>query len=133
MNGTPCKLWDSVRTDKLQIFSTRSLGKRITSSECLNQALAKHASIAAAKAREQGSLCSTLMVFASNSPFDDNPRSYKFLHRFNPATNDTSHFLKAISENIYLLFNSNISYYKIGVGLLNLCSEAHLQWDLLVT
>ena len=130
LNGTPCKLWDSIRTNKLQIFSTRTLGKRITSSECLNQALAKHASIAAAKARKQSLLCSTLMVFAANSPFDNSPRSYNFLHHFNPATNDTSQFLKVISENIQLIFNSSVSYYKIGVGLLNLSNEAHLQWDL---
>ena len=53
LNGTPCKLWDSERPDKLQIFSTRSLGLRITSVEALRQALAKHASIAAVKAREK--------------------------------------------------------------------------------
>ncbi|WP_025566086.1 Y-family DNA polymerase [Psychromonas sp. SP041] len=130
LNGTACKLWDSVRADKLQIFSTRSLGARITSIESLNQALAKHASIAAEKARKQGSLCGTLLVFAANSPFDDNPCSYKFLHHFNPATNDTTHFLKAISDYIYLIFNPSIAYYKIGVGLLNLSSETHQQWDL---
>ncbi|MEJ6080805.1 hypothetical protein MT391_20090 [Vibrio sp. 1-Bac 57] len=78
----------------------------------------------------QGSLGATLMVFAANSPFDERSQSYKFIHHFNPATNDTSHFLKAISENIHLLFDPSISYYKIGSGLLNLSSEAHQQWDL---
>lgn len=130
LNGTNCKLWDSVRADKLQIFSTRSLGNRINNIEDLKEALAKHASIAALKAREQGSLCSTLMLFASNSPFDDNPSSYKFLHHFTSATNNTSHFLKAISNNVHLIFNPNVSYYKIGVGLLNLHSKTHQQWDL---
>ena len=70
------------------------------------------------------------MVFAANSPFDENLQSYKFIHHFNPVTNDTSHFLKAISENIHLLFNPSISYNKVGVAILNLRSEAHQQWDL---
>jgi len=130
LNGESCKIWDGVRADKLQIFSTRSLGKRITNIENLNQALSKHASIAAVKAREQKSLCSTLMVFAANSPFDDNPCSYKFLKQFNPATNDTSHFLKAISDNIHQLFKPGVKYYKVGIGLLNLSSEENQQWDL---
>tara|TARA_R110001583_G_scaffold189195_1_gene351931 strand:+ start:681 stop:1937 length:1257 start_codon:yes stop_codon:yes gene_type:complete len=130
LNGESCKIWDGVRADKLQIFSTRSLGKRITNVEGLNQALAKHVGIAALKAREQNSLCSTLMAFAANSPFDDNPCSYKLLKQFNPATNDTSHLLKAISENIHQLFKPGVAYYKVGIGLLNLSSEAHQQWDL---
>jgi len=130
LNGEECKIWDDVKADKLQIFSTRSLGKRITNVEDLSQALARHAAIAALKAREQKSLCSTLMVFVGNSPYDDNPCSYKFLKQFNPATNDTSILLKAISDNIHLLFKPGVAYYKVGVGLLSLSSETHQQLDL---
>jgi DNA polymerase V len=83
LNGEACKAWDGVRADKLQIFSTRSIGKRITSIESLNQALAKHVGIAAVKAREQKSLCGTLMAFAANSPFYETPCSYKLLKQFN--------------------------------------------------
>tara|TARA_R110001583_G_scaffold22377_7_gene84031 strand:+ start:33596 stop:34852 length:1257 start_codon:yes stop_codon:yes gene_type:complete len=130
LNGEECKSWDGVRATKLQIFSTRSMGKRITDAHSLNQALAKHASIAAVKAREQGSLCGTLMAFAANSPFDESPCSYKILKQFNPPTNDTSQLLKAISGNIQQLYQPGVAYYKVGIGLLNLSSEAHLQWDL---
>lgn len=130
LNGEACKIWGGVRADKLQIFSTRSLGTRITNVEHLNQALARHAGIVALKAREQKSQCSTLMAFAANSPFDDNPCSYKLLKQFNPATNDTSQLLKAISENIHQLFKPGVAYYKVGIGLLNLNSETHQQWDL---
>jgi len=130
LNGEACKIWDGLRADKLQIFSTRSLGKRITNVEDLNQALAKHAGIAALKAREQKSLCSTLMAFVSNSPYDDNPCSYKFLKQFNPATNDTSILIKAISDNIHQLFKPGVAYYKVGIGLLSLSSETHQQLDL---
>ncbi|WP_137297662.1 Y-family DNA polymerase [Psychromonas sp. SP041] len=130
LNGIPCKNWDSVRADKKQIFSTRSLGERINDRESLNQALAKHAGIAAEKARKQGLVCSALMVFSANSPFDHNPCSFKFLTQFYPATNNTAHLLKAISENIHLLYRPGVSYHKIGVGLIELSSESHMQWDL---
>jgi DNA polymerase V len=130
LNGEACKTWDEVRADKLQIFSTRSVGKRITHREELNQALAKHAGIAALKAREQKSLCGTLMAFAANSPFDASPCSYKLLKQFCPPTNDTTQILKAISDNIHQLYKPGVAYYKIGVGLLNLSSETYQQGDL---
>lgn len=130
LNGEACKIWDGVRADKLQIFSTRSLGKRITDIDSLNQALAKHAGIAAVKAREQKSLCGTLMAIAGNSPFDEKTCSFKILKQFNPPTNDTSQFLKAISSNIHQLYKPGVRYYKVGIGLLSLSSEEHQQWDL---
>lgn len=130
LNGEACINWDRVRADKLQIFSTRSLGKRITDIEALHQALAKHATIAAVKAREQQSLCATLMMFVANSPFDDNPCSYKVLKQFNPATNDTALLLKAISDNMHQLYKPGVAYYKVGIGLLSLSSEKYQQWDL---
>ena len=130
LNGIACKTWDGVRADKLQIFSTRSMGKRVVDAQHLNQALAKHASIAAIKAREQKSLCGTLMLFASNSPFDETPCSYKVIKQFVTPTNDTSQILKVISENMYLLYKSGVAYYRVGVGLLDLSSEAHQQGDL---
>lgn len=130
LNGEVCIRWDGVRANKLQIFSTRSLGKRITEIDALEQALAKHAGIATVKAREQKSLCATLMLFAANSPFDEKPCAYKVVTQFNPPTNDTSEILKAIRASISQLFQPGVAYYKVGVGLLNLSSEHHQQWDL---
>ena len=130
LNGVSCKTWDGIRANKLQIFSTRSMGKRITCVEALNQALAKHALIAATKARKQNSLCGTLMAFASNSPFDEHPCSFKIVKHFNPPTNDSTQFLKLIRTHINELFKPGISYYRVGIGLLNLTDESQQQWDL---
>ena len=130
LNGEECKGWDDVRADKLQIFSTRTLGKRIACITELNQALAKHVGIASFKARQQKLLCSTLMVFAANSPFDESPCNYKLLAQFCPPTNDTSQILKAISENIHRLYKPDVAYYKVGIGLLNLSSEVYRQGSL---
>ncbi|WP_019615341.1 Y-family DNA polymerase [Psychromonas ossibalaenae] len=130
LNGEACQTWDSARSDKLQIFSTRSMGQRITNIENLNQALVKHTCIAAAKARQQQSLCGTLTAFAAGSPFDIQPRSFKIIKHFNPPTNNSTQLIKAVSESIEQLFQSGAAYYKVGVGLLNLSSEQHQQWDL---
>jgi DNA polymerase V len=35
-----------------------------------------------------------------------------------------------ISNNISQLFKPGVAYYKVGICLLNLSSEAHQQWDL---
>ncbi|MEZ9204629.1 hypothetical protein AB4151_19860 [Vibrio splendidus] len=42
LNGEPCKVWDECRADNQQIFSTRSVGQRITTLEELKQALTFH-------------------------------------------------------------------------------------------
>lgn len=133
LNGERCKFWDQTRADKQQIFSTRSVGQRIVDINSLHQALTKHTAIAAVKARQQHSLCGSLMAFAANSPFDKQPRSFKIINHFNPPTNSTPCLLKAINENINALFKTDVQYYKVGVGLLSLSNERHRQFDLFTT
>lgn len=130
LNGEVCKGWDEVRADKQQIFSTRSVGQRITDITSLQQAVAKHTAIAAAKARQQGLQCGTLMAFAANSPFDKQPHSFKIIKHLNPPSNSTPELIKACTEDIGSLFQEGVEYYKIGVGLLNLSSTQHQQFEL---
>ncbi|MBO1895793.1 Y-family DNA polymerase, partial [Shewanella sp. BF02_Schw] len=130
LNGQTCKVWDEARADKKQIFSTRSVGERITDYSSLLQALSKHVAIAASKARKQGSGCKTMLIFASNSPHDERPVSYKAIVHFPCPTNCTVELTKAMSEAASKLFREGIHYYKIGIGLIDLASEKHNQLDL---
>jgi DNA polymerase V len=130
LNGQVCKVWDEARADKKQIFSTRSVGERITDFESLLQALSKHVAIAASKARKQGSNCKTMLIFASNSPHDERPVSYKAFVHFPCPTNCTVELTKAMSEAAPKLFREGIHYYKIGIGLIDLTSEQNSQFDL---
>ncbi|MEZ9465005.1 Y-family DNA polymerase [Vibrio splendidus] len=130
LNGHPCKFWDECRTDKQQIFSTRSVGNRITSLEELKQALAFHAATVARKARNQKSSCSVLMAFANTSPFDDTPQNFKDTCTFEFPTNDTSKLTKAVTLMATRLFKPGVSYYKIGVGAMSLISDRQRQQDL---
>ncbi|MGR5140418.1 Y-family DNA polymerase [Photobacterium sp. DNB23_23_1] len=130
LNGEPCKGWDEVRADKKQIFSTRSVGERITCPDNLRQALSKHAAIAAEKLRRQQSLVKVMMVFASNSPYDERPQGFKQVYRFAYPTDDTTVITKAVTAQLSSLFVEGVRYYKIGVGFIDLVSGKHAQGDL---
>ncbi|WP_261924925.1 DUF4113 domain-containing protein [Shewanella sp. NFH-SH190041] len=129
-HGVPAKHWDEARADKKQIFSTRSMGECITDLESLQQALSKHASIAAQKARAQGSACKTLICFAGNSPFDGQPYYRKTLHQFPVATADSTILSQTVTRLAKDLFRPGIRFYKIGVGLIELHNSRHSQDDL---
>lgn len=133
LNGQPCKIWDECRVDKQQIFSTRSVGTRITNIEHLKQALAYHAGIVSRKARAQNSACAFLTAFASNSPFDEVPQTYKGRFAFDYPTNNSSLITGAVTSIADSLFNSEVEYYRIGVGLLELVSDKYRQTDLFAT
>ena len=123
-------MWNEARADKKQIFSTRSVGARITDYSSLLQALRKHVGIAASKARKQGSSCKTMLLFARHSPFDERPVNYKTIVHFPCATNCTVELTKAMSEAAPKPFREGIHYYRIGIGLIDLASEKHNQFDL---
>lgn len=130
LNGQVCKQWDEARADKKQIFSTRSVGERITDYELLLQALSKHIAIAALKARQQGSYCKTMLLFASNSPHDERPVSDKVIVHFPCPTHCSVELTKALRQAAPRLFRVGVRYYKIGVGLVDLASEKYFQFDL---
>jgi DNA polymerase V len=130
LNGQVCKVWDEARADKKQIFSTRSVGDRITDFNYLLQALSKHVGIAASKARAQASSCKTMLLFASNSPFDEQPRSFKTIVHFASPTNCSAEITEAMTQAAPQLFREGVRYYKIGVGLIDLASDRHRQLDL---
>lgn len=130
LNGQVCKGWDCARADKKQIFSTRSAGERITDKESLRQALAKHAGIASKKARQQQSLCKVMLCFANSSPFDPQPVNRRAVHRFAYPTADATHLTQVVTKLTDELFQENVRFYKIGVGLLDLTDGVHEQADL---
>lgn len=133
LNGQPCKGWDITRADKKQIYSTRSVGKRITDLTSLQQALSKHAGIASQKARQQGSLCKVLVCFAASSPHDENAASFRAIHTFSYPTSDATQISTVVSQLAHELFYEGVKYYKIGVGLVDLVEGKFEQKDLFNT
>ena len=130
LNGEQCIHWDEVKSPKKQIYSTRSFGQRIFDKAQLYQSLSEHVAIVAKKLRNQSSLVRYMTIFASSSPFDDNPVYKKSFHIFIAPTNDTSVMLTAIVESMDNIFSNNVAYYRAGVGCLDLIDECFQQQDL---
>lgn len=130
LNGQQCKSWDSAKADKKQIFSTRSTGTRITDLESLQQAMCKHANIASFKARKQKSLCQVMLCFANSSPFDAIPVARRAVYRFAYPTSDVTQITQIASRLAEQLFQEDVRFYKIGVGLIDLVDGKHEQPDL---
>jgi len=130
LNGEPCQHWDEVRADKKQIFSTRTTGKPVVSLDELLEALSMHASIAAKKLRNQNSLVKTVYVFANNNDFQNTVQGIKGTHTFVEPTSDTIVLTQAIRKFVSHLYRGDISYKKVGVGLIELVSADQYQLSL---
>ena len=130
LNGEACLKWDETRAEQQQIFSTRSMGQRITDKDSLTQALCKHLGIAAQKARMQGALCSTMLIFAHNSSFDERANGFKQTHSFPFPTSDTLEMTRVVVQVAERLYQPGVRYYKIGIGLLNLRPAHNVQTDM---
>ena len=130
LNGEQCIHWDEVKSPKKQIYSTRSFGERIFEKAQLYQSLSEHISIVAKKLRNESSLVRYMTMFASASPFDDNPVYNKSFHTFIAPTNDTSVMLSAVANNMDSLFSNNVRFYRAGIGCLDLVDERYQQQDL---
>ncbi|WP_299492390.1 Y-family DNA polymerase [uncultured Shewanella sp.] len=131
LNGEPVKEWDRVHVDKKQIFSTRSLGERMTDNkEALCQALCLHVDIAAVKMRQQQSGCLQLLLFAMSSPHDTHARAFKVLHTFERPVSSSLELCRAVKQLVSRLYHKGIRYYKVGVGLMDLVSCHHQQLDM---
>ncbi|EGR2227760.1 Y-family DNA polymerase [Vibrio parahaemolyticus] len=130
LNGVRCLHWDSVASPKKEIFSTRSVGARIRDPESLREAIAKHCATASKKARQQNTLCRTMVVFAGNSPFDDRHIVKRATYRFSYPTADVTAITKAASSLMADIYSPEIDYYKIGVGFVEMVSGEQEQGDL---
>lgn len=130
LNGIICLSWDDVREPKQQIFSTRSFGQRILDVHSLKAALSKHAVVVGKKLRQQSSLVKKLLIFASSSPHDGNYYKQSMIYQFPIATDNSCDISKAIDAVLCEIFVPGVSFYRCGVGAIELVSRQFLQPDL---
>lgn len=129
LNGISCLSWDEVKEPKKEIFSTRSFGQRISDYNLLYAALSNHATIVAKKLRQQSSQVKKLMVFASNSPHDNYYYKQAIVYPFAIPTDNTSQLAQAVSLVLPQIYQSGISFYRCGVGAIELASNKFQQGD----
>ncbi|PKH87657.1 Y-family DNA polymerase [Colwellia sp. Bg11-28] len=130
LNGISCLSWDEVKSPKKEIFSTRSFGQRITTKNELRSALVTHAAIVGRKVRRQNSLIKKLMIFASNSPYDDLYYKQAMVFPFIIATENTCEMASAVNQVIDSIYKAGIKFYRCGVGAIELNSKTFIQPDL---
>ena len=133
LNGISCLSWDEVKSPKKEIFSTRSFGQRITTKNELRAALVTHAAIVGRKVRKQNSLIKKLMVFASSSPHDDFYYKQAIVYPFVMATDNTCEMAHAVNRAIDSIYSAGVSFYRCGVGAIELNSKAFMQPDLFMS
>ncbi|MGI2205155.1 Y-family DNA polymerase [Shewanella oncorhynchi] len=128
LNGTKAFNWDDMPVNKRQIFSTRSVGQRITTIAGLKEALSFHACEAARKLRGQKSVARCLVFFAQTSPYDKHGVSgfCRTIHLPAP-TSDSMLISQQITSAVESCYAA-VPYYRVGVGLLDI--EPGLQLDM---
>ncbi len=132
LNGIKCLAWDDVKAPKKEIFSTRTLGQRITNKTDLRQALTHHALTVCRHANHQGSLIKKLYIFAANSPYDEKFLKRTIIWQFPLATDSPCKISAAIEHAVNKLFINGVAYYRSGVGAIELQHTTCVQKDLFI-
>lgn len=131
LNGEIRLSWDSVKSTKKEIFSTRSFGTRVTSEEQLAFSLATHAETVGAKLRKQGSLAQGVSVFAHSSVHDPEPFYRRSVYiTFAVPTQDTRVITAATKQALPTLYKPQVRFYKSGLGMIDLRPANNYQEDL---
>lgn len=130
LNGIKCLSWDDIKAPKQAIFSTRSFGQRIIDIHTLQSALVTHGATVAKKVRKQGSMIKKLLIFASNSPHDNDYYKQTMLYTFTLATDNSCDIAKVINLVLADIFVEGVRFYKCGVGAIELESSSFQQPDL---
>tara|TARA_R110000737_G_scaffold313115_1_gene322584 strand:- start:87 stop:1340 length:1254 start_codon:yes stop_codon:yes gene_type:complete len=130
LNGVPCLAWDDVKTQKKEIFSTRSMGKRITCRHQLRQALTSHVATVARKAFEQRTLIKKIAIFASSSPHDEIFYKKSVVAAYPAGTNNLATLSESIELAMKELYREGVNYYRAGVGAIELVDATIIQQDM---
>jgi len=130
--GVPCINIESIAPDKKSIMVSRSFGKIITEYSVIAEALSNYTSMAAAKLRNQHSVCKQLMVFITTNTFrQDLPQYSKSIVVTLPTqTNATNEILKHALQGLESIFLPNYQYKKAGVMLFDISPNTNIQYAL---
>ena len=135
LRGEQALLLDESLEPKKGILSSRSFGKEVTSWEEMGEAIASHATKAAASIREQGSQTSYLQVFLLTNRFHPELAKYSRVGsaHFAVPTDFTPTLVEKAKAIAKPLFFSNVPYKKCGVFLGQLTDRQACQGDFFVS
>jgi DNA polymerase V len=131
LRGISCLLEEDIEPKK-QIIVSRSFGKRVTTLEELEEAIAVYTSRAAEKLRSQESVCS--MMHVSLRTGRHNPHDPYYANsaaiQFATANSDTRRLIQAAKQLVRSIYRENYRYAKAGVMLYDIASDTNMQSNL---
>jgi DNA polymerase V len=134
LQGKACIELEKVRPDKKNILSSRSFGKPITTLKEMKEAVAYHATLAAAELRAQKSVCSFILVIIETNRFRKDLPQYFNLKcmELDQATNQTSDLIQYAHRILQRIFREGFRYKRAGVLLEGIKKEDARQLDLFI-
>jgi DNA polymerase V len=132
LRGLSCLALEQGSPAKKQIISSRSFGRPVPSLAELSEALASHASHAAAKLRRQDGAAHAIHVFIRTNPFREEPQySNGMVIPLPNATSDTRLLVRAALFGLKQIYREGFAYGKAGVMLMEIGEARVTQGSLL--
>jgi DNA polymerase V len=123
LNGISCLPLELAPKPKQATCVSRSFQHPVKSLELMKQAVATHATTAAAKLRKQQQSATAITIFILTSRFKDNHYSNSLTLPLPVATNRTPELVHAALRGLEVIYREGYEYKKAGVIMQGLQSE----------
>jgi len=132
LKGEPCMTFDTLPRNKKAIGTAKSFGKKLSDLETIEEACAYYISEVSEVLRAQKCCCTYLQVYLTtnyHSAYDNQYKNRKTITLEVP-TNNTFTLIKEGKRALQLIYKKGYRYKKVGVNLLGLIPEDHIQGNL---
>lgn len=132
LNGQACFQLNEAHPNKQQIVSSRSFGQLLTNYDFMKQAVASYAAIAAAKLRQQNSVCKSISVSITTHKHKLNQAQYRNVYNIPLIypTDNSVLLTKMAIRALRHIWRDGFAYQKASVTLTGLSDKGALQTDL---
>ena len=131
LRGAKCLQFGDKHDKRQSIMVSRAFGHKVRAYHQLESAAASFSTRAAAKLRQQGSVCTKLAVYLTTSRFDERVRSVWRERELPEATADTGRLINFALELLEELYDPDFSYQKVAVALTGIADRS--AWQLSLT
>ncbi len=131
LRGQPRLGFGDKHEQRKSIMCSRSFGHKVRELYQLESAASNFAARAAARLREQGSVCSVIAIYLTTGHHVQETRRVSTSVRLSEATADTGRIITAALEALQSLYDPDFAYKKVAVTLLEIV-DRH-DWQLSLT
>jgi len=128
LRGNSCLFLEEIKDRRKNILCSRSFGSLVEDLETLGSAVSSHASRAAEKLREDGSVCQAIQLFIRTSQYREQDLQYSAaeIYYFSEPTCGTTRIIKGAQAALKKIYKKGFKYKKCGVMVFGLSpNEGH--------